>query len=140
MKQVNKITDAGEGKAASSAPDAVQGSRTAARTTVQQMAEVLSLSPLAVPAPDRTVSGGYIGDLLSWVMGRAQSGDAWITIMSNINIVAVAALADVACIILAEDVVPGEDVIRTAGQKGVNLYSTPKTAYETAVSLAALLT
>ena len=54
---------------------------------------------VATPETDREITGVYIGDLLSWVMGRAQSGDAWITIMSNANIVAVAALADTACII-----------------------------------------
>lgn len=133
LKQVNGITDLSE-------ENAPLGGCREAKPTVQRMAEALFLSPLAVPAPDRTVSGGYIGDLLSWVMGRAQSGDAWITIMSNINIVAVAALADVSCIVLAENVIPGEDVIRTAEQKGVNLYSTSKTAYEIAASLAALLT
>lgn len=39
---------------------------------------------------DKEITGCYIGDLLSWVMGRANSGDMWITVMSNINIVAVA--------------------------------------------------
>ena len=106
--------------------------------TIHQMAESLSLKPLAEPNPDRSFSGGYVGDLLSWVMGRAQKDQVWITIMSNVNIVAVAALTDVACIVLAEDVNPGEDVIRTAEQKGINLYSTPRAAYETAVALAAL--
>jgi hypothetical protein len=53
---------------------------------------------------EREVSGCYIGDLLSWVMGRASSGDVWITIMNNINIVAVASLTDCACILLCEGV------------------------------------
>ena len=66
---------------------------------------------------DREVTGCYIGDLLSWVMGRAESGDAWITIMSNINIVAVAALTDVSCIILCEDVMPEKEVIDKAKEE-----------------------
>ena len=53
---------------------------------------------------DREIGGCYIGDLLSWVMGRAQQGDVWITIMNNINIVAVASLTGCACILLCEDV------------------------------------
>ena len=75
---------------------------------VCDIAEKLSLKPLSVADSSREVTGVYIGDLLSWVMGRADCGDAWITIMSNINIVAVASLADVACIILAEGVCPTE--------------------------------
>ena len=107
--------------------------------TVSKIAEALSLTPLAVAEGEREISGVYIGDLLSWVMGRAQSGDVWITIMSNINIVAVASLADVACVILAEGVVPDENVRATASAKGINLYTSEKTAYQLAEALAGLL-
>ncbi len=104
--------------------------------TVNEMANVLELTPLAVPDGERTLSGVYIGDLLSWVMGRAQCDNVWITIMSNINIVAVAALADVSCILLAEGVTVDESVRETALAKGVNLYFSEKTAYELAAGLA----
>ena len=106
---------------------------------VCEITEKLSLRPLSVADSSREVTGVYIGDLLSWVMGRAESGDAWITIMSNINIVAVASLADVACIILAEGVVPDENVLTTALQKGINIYTSDKTAYELAALLAECL-
>ena len=106
--------------------------------TINKMAEALSLRPLAVPEGERACSGVYIGDLLSWVMGRAQSGNVWITIMSNINIVAVASLTEVSCIVLAEGVVPEEDVVRTAEQKGINLFCAKEPAYELAVRLNGL--
>lgn len=106
---------------------------------VCNIAEKLSLKPLSVADSSRDITGVYIGDLLSWVMGRAESGDAWITIMSNINIVAVASLADVACIILAEGVVPDDNVTATALQKGINIYTSDKTAYELAAMLAECL-
>ena len=106
--------------------------------TVAKIAEQLSLTPLAVPEEDRECSGVYIGDLLSWVMGRAKSGDAWITIMSNVNIVAVASLADVACIILAEGVTLDENVRATAEAKGINVFTSQKTAYELAAGLASI--
>ena len=106
---------------------------------VCEIAEKLSLNPLSVADSSREVTGVYIGDLLSWVMGRADCGDAWITIMSNINIVAVASLADVACIILVEGVVPDENVCTTALQKGINVYTSEKTAYQLAAALAECL-
>lgn len=106
---------------------------------VCDIAEKLSLKALALADSSREVTGVYIGDLLSWVMGRADSGDAWITIMSNINIVAVASLADVACIILAEGVVPDETVCATAEQKGINIYTSEKTAFQLAAALAEFL-
>jgi hypothetical protein len=103
--------------------------------TVHQMAETLDLTPIALGDAERTINGVYIGDLLSWVMGRAESGNVWITIMSNINIVAVATLADVACIVLAEGVTLDDNVRATAEQKGVNIYTTKMTAYEIAARL-----
>lgn len=106
--------------------------------TVNELAQKLSLSTLACPDGERTVSGAYIGDLLSWVMGRAQCDNVWITIMSNLNIIAVASLADVSCIILAEGVTLEKSIVDTANQKGVNVFSTEKNAYEIASDLAQL--
>ena len=106
--------------------------------TVHQLITTLSLTPLALPDGDREVEGVYMGDLLSWVMGRAQADNAWVTIMSNLNIVAVATLADVACVILAEGVTLDDTVVSTAVAKGVNILTTDMTAYETAKRLAEL--
>ena len=106
--------------------------------TVENLTEH-GFEPLALPEPDREITGVYIGDLLSWVMGRAQSGDAWITIMSNINIAAVASLADVACVILAEGVELSEDVAKAAISKGINILSFEASAFDAAVLLNDLL-
>ena len=105
---------------------------------ISEIANALKLRPIAVSDEEREASGVYIGDLLSWVMGRAKCDNVWITIMSNINIVAVASLADVACIVLAEGVTLEENVRATAEQKGVNVYTTDQTAYEIASALASL--
>ena len=107
--------------------------------TVLELAERLSLEPICAAVPDREVTGGYCGDLLSWVMGRAQAGDAWITIMSNTNIIAVATLTDAALIILAEDVLPDPGVAELAERKGINLYRSPEAAFPLCAKVAALL-
>ena len=104
--------------------------------TVTELQATLSLTPVAVPDGDREVEGVYIGDLLSWVMGRAQSDNVWLTIMSNLNIVAVATLSDVSCILLCEGVTPDAAVTETAQAKGVNILTTAMTAYEAASKLA----
>ena len=103
--------------------------------TVNELLTRADLTAAALPDGDREVTGVYIGDLLSWVMGRATSGDAWITIMSNRNIAAVATLADTACVILAEGVQPDEGVAELAEQKGINLLLSSVSAYETALRL-----
>ncbi len=103
--------------------------------TVNELLTRAELTAAALPDGDREVTGVYIGDLLSWVMGRATSGDAWITIMSNRNIAAVATLADTACVILAEGVRPDEGVAELAEQKGINLLLSAVSAYDTALRL-----
>ena len=104
--------------------------------TVNELTAKYELVPVVVPDGDREVTGGYCGDLLSWVMGRAQQDNVWITIMSNMNIVAVASLSDVSAVILAEGVSLEQNVIDTAAAKGVNILSTEKGAFEIASLLA----
>ncbi len=106
--------------------------------TVSEFASKHSLKTLCLP-DDREITGGYVGDLLSWVMGRASSGDAWITIMSNNNILAVATLADVACIILAEGVILDTELIETASAKGINVLSSEADAFKLSAMLSSEL-
>ncbi len=105
---------------------------------ISELSKALGLTVHALPDPDREISGVYIGDLLSWVMGRAKAGCVWITIMSNQNCIAVATLSDAAAILLAEGVTPDEELIKLSMAKGVNLLSSSEPAYEMAVRLAAL--
>ncbi len=107
--------------------------------TVNELKDRLELTAIVLPDGDREVTGCYIGDLLSWVMGAAKMGDAWITIMSNANIVAVATLCDTACIILAEGVTVDEEVEKTALDRGINILSSDKSAYALANGLSELL-
>ena len=98
-----------------------------------------NFSAITLPDGEREISDVYIGDLLSWVMGRAKADDAWITIMSNVNILAVASLADTACIILAEGVTVDESIKATAVDKEINILSTDLSIYEAAISLNDML-
>ena len=106
--------------------------------TVNELAAMPGFKTVALPDGEREICGVYIGDLLSWVMGRARENNAWITIMSNSNIIAVATLADVSCIILAEGVSPDGGVTETAMARGVNLLSSDKSAYEIAREISKL--
>ena len=107
--------------------------------TVAELKEKLGLNAVSLPEPDRRVNGAYIGDLLSWVMGRAKADNVWITIMSNINVVAVASLADVSCVILAEGVILDDEIITAAKEKGINILSTEDNSYNTAVKLSGIM-
>ena len=103
--------------------------------TVKQLLEDNGFESLALPCPEREIKGAYIGDLLSWVMSRAQADNVWITIMSNINVIAVASLTDVSCVILAEGVTLDDDVITAANDKSVNILKSKLSAFEIASKL-----
>ncbi len=107
--------------------------------TVKDFATTGQFNVLTMPEPDREINGVYIGDLLSWVMGKAQCDNVWITIMSNINVIAVASLSDVSCILLAEDVTLESDVLNTAKDKGINVLSTNLATYEAALKVSGMI-
>lgn len=107
--------------------------------TVQALAQALSLQVFHLAEPDREITGGYCGDLLSWVMGRASAGDCWITIMSNQNVAAVALMADVACVILSEGVTPDEALLSRAKEQEVNLLGSDKGTFALASAVHDLL-
>lgn len=106
---------------------------------ISELAVTLGLEILAMPSPDAEVTGGYTCDLLSWVMGRAESGQAWVTIMTNINIVAVALLTGVGAIVIAEGAEVPESVIKKADEEGINLLSCRESAFAVSVGISRAL-
>ena len=90
--------------------------------------------------PPAEYTGVYAGDLLSRAMSHVHEGDIWITIMSNIKVIAVASLTEAACVILAEGVMMDPDVLAAAAERGVCIFMSDRTVYELCRDLAALQT
>ncbi|MCL2018695.1 MAG: hypothetical protein FWG70_02955 [Oscillospiraceae bacterium] len=88
---------------------------------------------------DREVSGVYCCDLLSWVMGRAPADSAWLTVMGNMNAVAVSVLADISVIVFAENSAVDPTAIAKAAEQGVSLLKTNKPAFEAGLLINELL-
>ncbi|NLU53568.1 MAG: hypothetical protein GXX10_11990 [Clostridiaceae bacterium] len=74
------------------------------------------------------VSGVYACDLLSHAMAKVNSGDAWVTVHTNLNVVAVASLTDAACVIIPENIEIEQATLEKAVEKGVVFLSTSKSA------------
>ena len=106
---------------------------------VKNLVEELGLKVLCGENLEREISGCYCGDLLSWVMSRANEGDVWLTVMGNINSVGVAVLADVACIVLTENAALDEDALKRAMQNDVIILQTDKNSYQMAVAISKLI-
>ena len=107
--------------------------------TVRELKDAMELSVFSSGIEEAEVSGGYCGDLLSWVMGRAEEGNAWLTIMSNQNVAAVAVMTDLSCIILTEGVKPDDALLSRCVSEGINLLGTELSTYEAAAKLAGVL-
>lgn len=109
------------------------------KMNVKEFAEKMNMKVLTGDEPEREITGCYIGDLLSWVMGRAPADCAWLTVMGNINSIAVATLADVSCIVLVENATLDDNARQKAEMHGVNILSSPETSYQIAVRLSQML-
>lgn len=107
---------------------------------LSEVAKKLDLKPVTETIDyERDVNGCYIGDLLSWVMSKAQQDNLWITVMTNINIIAVATLTDVSCIVVPESIVVDAPTVQKANIQGINIFSSSKTSYQLACELAELI-
>ena len=107
--------------------------------TVRDLGEAAGFTLLCGDG-DRVLSGEvYCGDLLSVVMGRAPAGCVWVTVMGNVNSVAVAVLTDAACIVLAEGMPLAADALLRAEGKGIPVLGTGLPVFQAAMAAAGAL-
>ena len=108
--------------------------------TVGEAAEKLGFEILAGgEGLDREIKGVFCCDLLSLAMSRAKADDAWVTVMGNLNVVAVASLTDVSCAILAEGMKADADAIEKARTQGVALLCSDMPVFETAKAISDMI-
>lgn len=86
-------------------------------------------------AADFWITGVYCCDLLSFVMSHAKKGDAWLTILNNINIIAVAVMTEISCIILTEDITLEASILARAEREGVVVIYTKLDAFSVCIKL-----
>jgi len=106
--------------------------------TTNELSRVLNLRVFHA-GDDREISTGFCGDLLSLVMGGAPSGSAWITVMTNVNVAAVAMLCDIACVILSQGKEPDENLLARAERENLTVLGTEDDTYTAAVRLGSVL-
>lgn len=84
---------------------------------------------------ERDITKPFCCDLLSIAMGKAQEGCAWVTVMGNMNTLAVASLADAACVIMAEGAVLDEIAMKKAVEQEITVLKTDLPIFEAALSV-----
>ena len=95
----------------------------------REFAEKLQLTAMCEKDEIIEVEGDYIGDLLSVVMSKAKKNYAWITIQTHINIVAVAELLELACIIVVENMEVANETLEKAKELNIPIFKTSESAY-----------
>lgn len=101
---------------------------------VCELMELIGAKNLTEDAPlDGEISCGYSCDLLSWVLAHGKQGMAWCSVQTHVNVIAVAVLMEMACVILVEGVEPEEASLKKAIQEEMPILATSKTAYEVCV-------
>ena len=106
--------------------------------TVKELCELIEAKDMT-PEADKSVevSCGYTCDLLSWVMAHGDEGMAWVTVQTHLNVIAVAALAEMACVILPEGITMEQESLDKANGEGMCVLTSPLTAYEICGRMAA---
>ena len=98
---------------------------------LKELTEALSLDVKTSGVDlDREVTGGYVSDLLSDVIGNAKEGFLWVTLQVHLNIVAVASLKGLSGIILVNGRTPDQETLRKAEQENVPILASTLPTFE----------
>lgn len=103
--------------------------------TVKQLVESCNYEAVNLGNPETEIAKPYCCDLLSVAMGNAPAGCAWCTVMSNMNTLAVASLADAACVILCGNANVDDNMKLKAVSQNINLLRTDQAIFDTALEV-----
>jgi len=107
---------------------------------IDQIIKELNITVWTLDLPENgTVTGAYVSDLLSDVLGNAKEGEVWITIQSHLNVIAIATLKDMAAILLPCGKKPDKQVVAKANEEGILLLGSNDTTFELAGKLYRIL-
>lgn len=79
---------------------------------------------------DKEITGGYVSDLLSDVMGNATEGQVWITLQVHQNVMAIASLKDMSAILLVNSNEPHESTLRHSDDENIPILGTDLSTFE----------
>lgn len=107
---------------------------------VKELTHALGMVNLTHKGEDREIKGAYACDLLSRVMSGCKENDAWITVQTHLNVIAVATLNEPACIIIPEGIPVGEETIQKAAENNIPLLSSEMKTYDICWQIHRILT
>ena len=107
---------------------------------VRELVDKLNLKALSgADGLDRKIEGCYASDLLSDVMGNAEMGNVWVTLQVHKNVMAIASLKELACVILVKGQTATEETLEQSNEEGIPFLSTTMETFETAGKIYELI-
>ena len=107
--------------------------------TVNELIENLNFEVINKGDGDKQINGCYCSDLLSHCMSNIDEGNIWVTVQTNINVVAIAVLTELSCIIISQNMPMDQAVIDKAKSENVTILRTADKAYELCVKIGNLI-
>ena len=107
--------------------------------TVSEMIEKLGLEVFNLSDGGAVIEGYCASDLFSYVISKVKEKCCWLTIMSNVNITAVAKLSEMSAVVLCDGVRPDENLINKARQQEITILGSKLPIFETCVALSKII-
>jgi predicted transcriptional regulator len=99
--------------------------------TVAELVKELNLKVISGSnGLNKLVTGGYVSDLLSDVMGNAIEGAVWVTLQTHKNVIAIASLKELSAVILVKGLQPDSDTINHSEAEAIPILSTTEKTFE----------
>ena len=98
--------------------------------TTKELTTLIDAKVLVLGNETADITCGYTCDLLSWVMAHGEPGMVWVTVQTHLNVIAVAVLSEMACVILPESIEMEQESLEKASSEGMTVLSSPLSAYE----------
>lgn len=75
------------------------------------------------------IKRGYCCDLMSEVIGKAESDSIWVTVHTNMNVLAVASMIEIKAVIIAEGHEAGEEFLKKAEDEEIAVFYAKENSY-----------
>ena len=89
--------------------------------TVSELVKQMDLKVFNMVDENEVIYNFCASDLLSYVIDKAKYKCCWLTIMSNVNITAVAKVAEISAVVLCDGVKPHPSLVKKAKEQSVTL-------------------
>ncbi len=107
---------------------------------LKEIIEKLNLQVVNPVNMDVEINDVYASDLLSDVMGRAKSGQIWVTLQTHKNVAAIASLKDIPAVIITGNAKPDDDMLAHAINEEICILISNDLCYPICGKLFSLLT